>query len=220
MSTLGARIKKARTRKKLSQGALGKLCGHVTREAVSQWESDSTKPSHEHLEQIATATDADLALLLRGDKKSLARAVSRLVGPTRRLSLGEFGLNAAAGGGAVVEAEEIVAHWDLPEVWLRTLTSASERDLHVITVEGNSMEPELYAGDKVIVDSTRKSPTPPGIFVLNDGIGLVVKQLEHIPKTDPPRVEIKSANKDYRADEATAEEINIIGRVIGVIRRV
>lgn len=150
----------------------------------------------------------------------LARAVLPLIRPTRRLSLTEVGVKAAGGGGAVVEREEIVSHWEIPELWIRNITDAGERDLHVITVEGNSMEPELRPGDKIIVDSSRKSPTPPGIFVLYDGIGTVVKQLEHIPKTNPPRVEIKSANKDYRADEATADEINIIGRVIGVIRRV
>ena len=149
------------------------------------------------------------------------RQLSTLSEPlAAQIRLTEFGVNVAAGGGAIIETEEPIAHWELPARWLRPLTQAPERDLHVITVEGNSMEPDLYAGDKVIVDATRRSPTPPGIFVLNDGIGLIIKQLEHIPKTDPPRVEIKSVNKDYRADEATAEEINIVGRVIGIIRSI
>jgi hypothetical protein len=45
-----------------------------------------------------------------------------------------------------------------------------------------------------LVDLGRRSPTPPGIFVLDDGMGLVAKRLEHIPSSDPPRVRIISDN--------------------------
>jgi hypothetical protein len=44
----------------------------------------------------------------------------------------------------------------------------------------------------VLVDLGRRSPTPPGIFVLHDGMGLVAKRLEYIPNSDPPRVRIIS----------------------------
>ena len=47
-------------------------------------------------------------------------------------------------------------------------------------VEGDSMVPTLQDGDAVLVDMTRQFPSPPGIFVLDDGMGLVAKRLEHI----------------------------------------
>jgi hypothetical protein len=56
-------------------------------------------------------------------------------------------------------------------------------------------------------------PTPPGIFVLDDGMGLVAKRLEHIPNSDPPAVRVISDNKLYPEYERTAEEIRIIGRI-------
>jgi hypothetical protein len=40
----------------------------------------------------------------------------------------------------------------------------------------------------VLVDLGRRAPTPPGVFVLYDGMGLVAKRVEHIPNSDPPRV--------------------------------
>ena len=47
--------------------------------------------------------------------------------------------------------------------------------------------PTLLDGDIVLVDLGRRTPTPPGVFVLYDGMGLVAKRLEHIPNSDPPR---------------------------------
>jgi phage repressor protein C with HTH and peptisase S24 domain len=80
-------------------------------------------------------------------------------------------------------------------------------------VEGDSMTPTLVDGDIVLVDTARKIPTPPGIFVLHDGMGLVAKRLEHIPQSDPPRVRIISDNSFYQPYECTADEVNIIGRI-------
>lgn len=80
-------------------------------------------------------------------------------------------------------------------------------------VEGDSMEPTLFDGDTVLVDLDLKAPNPSGIFVLDDGIGLVAKRLQHVPNSDPPAVRVISDNKHYPKYERTADEIVIIGRI-------
>jgi len=141
-------------------------------------------------------------------------------GPAEGMALlREIDVRASAGAGSVVESEDAVARWGFPEIWLRANFSARPGDLHIITVEGDSMEPLLVPGDKVMVDTGRKAPSPPGVFVLFDGFATVVKRLEHIPNSEPPTVRIKSANPAYDAYERTADEVNIVGRVIGVWRR-
>ena len=54
--SLGSRIFKARTAKKLSQSALGKQLG-VTRNAVSLWESNTSQPRAETLRKLAVILD-------------------------------------------------------------------------------------------------------------------------------------------------------------------
>jgi len=44
-------------------------------------------------------------------------------------------------------------------------------------------------------------------------MGLVAKQLEHIPNNEPPNVRVISDNTFYSAYERTADEISIIGRI-------
>lgn len=75
------------------------------------------------------------------------------------------------------------------------------------------MTPTLNSGDVVLVDTSRRMPTPPGIFVLHDGMGLVAKRLEHIPNSDPPQVRIVSDNPHYPPYERLVDEMNIIGRI-------
>src|SRR3546814_10596925 len=81
------------------------------------------------------------------------------------------------------------------------------------------MEPVLAAGDKVLIDNSRTAPSPPGIFVLHDGLGLVAKQVEYVPNTDPPKLVIKSANDRYQDYERPVDEVTISGRVIWFARR-
>jgi len=70
-------------------------------------------------------------------------------------------------------------------------------------------------GEKVMADVGDRSPSPPGIFVLWDGLGIVLKRVEYIPFSDPPTVRISSDNQRYEPYERTLEEAHILARVIG-----
>ena len=89
----------------------------------------------------------------------------------------------------------------------------------MILIDGDSMEPTLRSGDQVIVNVARRSPSPPGIFVVFDGLGLVAKQIEVIANSEPPKVHLVSTNRRYPTYERTVDEINIIGRVVWYGRR-
>jgi len=63
------------------------------------------------------------------------------------------------------------------------------------------MEPVLSSGDRILIDTSRRVPVPPGIFVIWDGMGLVAKKIEHVPNSDPPKIVIHSVNPDYQTYE-------------------
>ncbi len=91
--------------------------------------------------------------------------------------------------------------------------------LRVMTVEGPSMEPVLKSGDEVLVDTSKRNPSQPGIFVLWDGHGMVVKWLERIPRTNPPSLRVISENDLFPAVELTESDVEIVGRVAWYSRR-
>ena len=118
------------------------------------------------------------------------------------------------GGGAIVENEERTGRdFHFRRAWIRDRLRAAPSMMRVMDVQGDSMIPTLKDGDVVLVDMNQRSPVPPGVFVLHDGMGLVAKRLEYVPMSEPPRVRIISDNQQYSPYECTAEEVNIVGRV-------
>ncbi|MBJ7252349.1 MAG: helix-turn-helix transcriptional regulator [Acetobacteraceae bacterium] len=127
----------------------------------------------------------------------------------------ELDVRASAGHGAFHEGdEEIKAVWMFPDAVIRHELRARSVNLRIITIDGDSMEPLLASGDRVLVDTSQRVPAPPGIFVIWDGLGIVAKRIEHIPTAEPSRIVIKSVNPIYGDYERPTEDVNIIGRVI------
>lgn len=122
------------------------------------------------------------------------------------------------GGGGSDDGEVGVVAFsrDLIERELR----APAEFLFAMVAEGNSMEPDFKGGDQILVDTRRTSLSQPGAFCLWDGDGHVIKFVEKVPGTDPPKVRVVSANFLYEPHERLMEEINVIGRVIWFGRRV
>ena len=58
---------------------------------------------------------------------------------------------------------------------LRHECGANRDNLKILKVRGNSMEPEMREGDRVVVDTARRQPAIGELFVLSDGTGVVVK---------------------------------------------
>ena len=112
------------------------------------------------------------------------------------------------------------ARWYLPEAMLRHEGGANPDNLKILKVRGNSMEPEMREGDRVVVDTARRQPAIGELFVLSDGAGVVVKRVETVRETDPVRLRLLSANPDYAPYTCLAEEARIIGKVLWTIKRV
>jgi len=131
------------------------------------------------------------------------------------LRIEELDVRAGAGAGLVGGEEHVVAHWQVPTGIVRGYSTAPASELRIITVMGDSMEPTLLPGQRVLVDTGDRKPSPPGIFVVWDGLGLVVKRIQVLPHSEPPRVKIASDNAKYDPYERTLDEAYIQGRVIG-----
>ena len=93
---------------------------------------------------------------------------------------------------------------------------AHARGLSIVEVIGDSMEPKLLPGDRIAVDHSDTNPTPPGIFALWDGFGLVVKHVQRVHGTN--KVLLVSENAVYPPYEVLIDEIKIIGRIKSVTR--
>lgn len=157
----------------------------------------------------------------RGRPSADAPTNPATLGNADMVSVPEVDVRASAGPGAIIDGEaRNVATWYFAGALIRHELKASPRDLRIITLEGDSMEPMLPSGSRIMIDTSRRIPTPPGIFVVWDGFGLVTKRLAHVPNSEPPRVVLKSINPAYDSYERNADEVNVVGRVVWTAQRV
>ena len=118
------------------------------------------------------------------------------------------------------------ALWHWPENMIRHEAGVEPGNLRILRVRGNSMEPEMREGDRIVVDVSRRLPATGETFVLWDGNGLMVKHVDAVrsgctaDKDEPLRLRLISANPDYDAPySCLAQDAYIVGKVLWVIRR-
>ena len=130
----------------------------------------------------------------------------------------ELDVRALAGDGAIPDLSDpqaAIAEWQIPLDFLRSHTPAAPASLRIIRVHGDSMVPDFRPGERVLVNTDDRLLSPPGVFIVWDGFGLVIKRLEVIPYSEPATVRLISANADYEVYERPLEDVTVNGRVIG-----
>ena len=174
----------------------------------------SENPNLEKLDQVAQTLNVERNWLLHGIGDVDGESPIMEDPMEAFVSIPSVEVTASMGGGNLITDEvENGEPYNFQRSWIVHDLKADPANLRIMHVEGDSMMPTLHSGDVVLVDLARRSPTPPGIFVLFDGMGLVAKRLENIPNNDPPKVRVISDNTFYSPYERTADEVSIIGRI-------
>lgn len=102
---------------------------------------------------------------------------------------------------------------------IRNLKVSNPKQLFVIGVEGDSMEPTLHTDDTVLADKGQTTVGREGIYVIVIENELCVKRLQYNPQTKI--IKIISDNSFYPVMEITNHDsFRIVGRVVWMGRRV
>lgn len=127
-----------------------------------------------------------------------------------------YDVRVSAGSGLPSEAEEF-RMLPVEKNFIKVL-GYDIKDLNAVIVEGDSMEPTLRNGDRVIICiPSYPMDFVPGVYVIRDVAGLKVKRLDN---DKDGSLEVMSDNNYYKTriyskEEVEAGSITIIGRVVG-----
>lgn len=233
ISATARRLKQLRAEARLSLREMAESLG-MTATGYQHYEDRFKKrylPGEMRADLLATLVPRGIpateisGLFVKADAKELAPALLphehiRIDLP-RVAEVIEVDVPASAGAGDLVEKRDDDQIWGFPAPWLKTEFNASPGELYVMTLEGDSMvsEPpqphDLAPGDKTLINVADRTPTPPGTFIIHDGLGLVAKRIEFIDHSDPPTIKIMSNNRRYVAYERPLADAHILGRVVG-----
>lgn len=204
----------------LSQEELSRASG-VPLSTLKKYESDERVPGGDALAGLGRA-GVNLAKLLIANEDSPGPALHAAQPAAGYVYLPVYDVRAAAGGGELVENESVVDVLAFKESWIRQELHASPADLRLINVVGDSMEPDLRAGDIILIDHADQAASREGIYVIRMDGALLVKQLQRLPGGI---VRVISRNQVYEPFAVQSSSINapggvdIIGRVVWACRR-
>lgn len=131
-----------------------------------------------------------------------------------------YNVQASAGGGSLVESEQVVDFLAFKSWWVRTTMHMNPADLVLISAMGDSMYPTIREGDLLLVDKSQRDVKDDAIYVMRLNDALVAKRLQ---KLYDGSIQIKSDNKQYDAQLVPHDRVGmltIIGRVVWIGGRV
>jgi phage repressor protein C with HTH and peptisase S24 domain len=198
----------------------------VQRTTVSSWKSRGKIP-YEECWQVAQKSGVSMDWLLSGTGPR-HREQNMVASENGDISF-QFGLPegvvgvplmdvaASAGDGSFIDDENVTDLIFFDESWLWQTYHLRPKNLRILPVIGNSMEPTLRAGEMVLVDLIEDAGRRPmdGIYVIRLDGGILVKQLQSLPGG---QIKVSSENTSYDAFMVDLKEdgldFMIIGRVM------
>lgn len=214
METIGQRLARLRKEKGLSQAELARLVGLSGQGAIGNIERDSrgygasiveiakalgTTPEYLRLQEAAVATISRQEINLENnpDFPSIRRV--------------KFKLSAGASGFAVHYSEELGPPLTFPKEWYEKHGYKPD-DLFATIVANGSMEPGLYDGDTVVVNTNQVNPKDGRVFAVNYEGELVIKRMIR----DDGDWWLSSDNPDQRRypRKRCHEGVHMVGEII------
>lgn len=186
------------------ENALAQKSG-VSRASIDKYKAGS-EPSRSYLVKIAKAAGVSVSWLAAGDG---AKTVDE-EGPFVPIPV--YPTRASAGGGAAVYFDEVGEHFPMSRLWLeRHRLKPSE--LFIIYGVGESMEPAIDSGSKLLCSKAEYHLSGDGIFIIRQDGDLMVKRLQRLPGI----IRVLPENPEYQAYDVPLNDgvdFKIIGRVL------
>lgn len=210
MTEIKDRISKIRKRQNLTRKAFGVEIG-VKEGKVQAIETGVQRVDHETLSAIVDRFDVSASWLLSGgiDADNDTNPASSFVQVPR------YSVSAEAGNsGSFIGDTMDITYYAFSLQWIKR-RGLDPKELQIIEVKGDSMEPKLREGDLILIDRGQTDPKDGKAFVVRVWDDLVVKQVQIIGQS---AISLVSANSVYPPRELklplAERDFQIMGRVV------
>jgi phage repressor protein C with HTH and peptisase S24 domain len=215
------RVIERREAKGITQSELARRVG-VSAQAIQKIESGETKRSG-YVVKIARELDTTPAYLeSETDDPSMEGvalpSASTLAEQLDAVMMREIEIGLSMGGGSLNEDLPVTRMVPISRSWLRGMTDANPADLIVARGEGDSMMPTILDGDLIFINTAERTLRQQDrIWALVYGDFGMVKRVRGLPGGN---LQINSDNPAVSAIDAAPDEVNTIGRVVAILRKV
>ena len=191
--TIGQRIRQKRKEFGWTQQELAKKLKDVSHVAISQWESNTTKPNAENLYELSQILGCDLGWLLKGEGEDTNTNVVFIEDSNNRKI-------------PVLDVAQI-------ENW--NLRIPIPKKCFALKISGDSMNPDFVEGDVIVVDIEQK-PEPGEFVVARIGKDVVFRKYQVVSSVngEPECFSLSPLNRDFPPFSSSRHTIEIIGTMV------
>lgn len=224
----GERIRKVRGGKSLTEFAAG---FGIHKNTLARYEKGESLPDGGFLAKLCEVYRVNPSWILTGqgplhlpDPSSpdspVAPADMAGLDPDVYVYIPLYNVVASGGDGSFLNGEEVIDALAFKREWIRSELRANPKDLALVNMTGESMEPTLGKDDVLLVNRRSGSSRSDGIYLVRAGDALLVKRLQFLPNGD---VRVISDNQAYEPftvrPESEHTDFKIIGRVVWAGRK-
>jgi len=123
----------------------------------------------------------------------------------------------SAGDGSFDVDQKIAEYYSFQKLWLRK--KGNPKNMVLMDIVGNSMEPELKDGDTVLVDRSKSEILAGAIYAIGVEDTVLIKRVEKLPD----KLVLISDNEKYSPTYISGDDINrvrILGKIIWICREI
>lgn len=205
--TLGDRIRNRRKELKLTQKDLATALKGVSHVAISQWESNTTKPNAENILDLSTVLQCEISWLLRGNGES--NVVPASIGMTKIPLISYIQAGQWTG---IDDFRETCGDYE----YILTDLDVSD-DAFALEIKGDSMTPDFLEGDVVIIDPNEPPHAGEFVAAINGNYEASFKKYRPLGEVDQfgrEHFELIALNPDYPRLSTLKQEIRVIGTMV------
>lgn len=208
--SLAERLRDLMNQSDLSARELGRKIGasHVS---IGKWLSGVGMPTDENLEALANYFQVTPAFLRYGYEDASKQSVEI---DENTISIPVLGIEGSCGFGDPSALITLVKMLRVEKGWLFAHAKCpfSPLSLHIITADGDSMEPSIKSGDFVIIDTSQRAVTADALYAVQYGGSIFIKRVQMQPNG---KLLLMSDNPAYKTMEVeNYENVSIVGRCI------
>lgn len=202
-TTIGQRIKQKRKELHLTQADLAKRVQGVSHAAISQWETDITKPNAENLYDLSQIFKCDFVWLLRGEGENIT---PHKIENVTKIPVFRY---------------DDLKNWDSTRIINHTETEYIMSEINhsefavAFNIIDDSMTPDFLVGDLIVIDP--KVRPLPGEFVLaRSGETTLFRKFKasELDLGNEQSFSLIPLNDDYASLSSSNHEIEIIGTMV------
>ncbi|MFO0389490.1 MAG: XRE family transcriptional regulator [Alphaproteobacteria bacterium] len=215
VDSVGTRLRKTMTEQRINCVQLATAANVRTSFLYDILNGKSANPSAVQLAKVAHALNVSLSYLANTETPYTGHTKSKQ--QTSEFSAIAF-VSLDTQSGRIISHIDYSPGFQMRIDWLEQTLGLSIDNAKFFRITSDDMSPKLIRGDVVLIDTSNTKPSPPGLFLIFDGVGLTVRNIAYIKNPKNKRISVRSENQSDYKDDRDLDDVLIVGRIVWLAR--